>query len=129
MIELLAIQDPPPFIQYIEEAEALGRMSYLGGVCVGLGILTGDEDKVAAIAEDFWRRATIARTEGPLLSEAIERGSDREKAASDLMGDLGADDGSDQRRRRELQAIEYFGDGCADLVINYPEAFALAERD
>lgn len=129
MIELLALQDPPPFVQYLEEAEALGRMSYMGGLCVGLGIVTGDEGKVDAAFEDFWRRATIAKTEGRLLGDAIQRGIDREKAASDLMSDLGPDDGSEQRRRRELQAIEYFGDGCGDLVINYPETFALAERD
>lgn len=129
MIELLAIQDPPPYVQFMEEGEALGRAAYMAGFCIAAGMITGDTSSLDEVADDFARRATIAGTEGPLLNAAIERGVEREKAAIALMMDLGPDDGSERRQRREDQAAEYLGNGCGDLVVDYPEAFSLAAED
>lgn len=115
----LAMQsEPPPFIQYLEEAEALGRATYLAGACAGLGIIEFDRQAVEDLVDDFERRSIIAKTNGGLLNSAIERGIAVEKEAVARMTDLGPDDGSERRRRREAQAVEYFGDGCADLTLD-----------
>lgn len=120
----LALQSaPPPYLQYMEEAEALGRASYLGGVCTGLGMVETHQDELAELVQDFWRRAIIDRTDSPMLAEAISRGTEREKAAIQTLLDLGPDDGSDRRQRREDQAADYIGKGCADLTLDYPAAF------
>lgn len=116
-------QEPPPYVQYMQEAEALGRASYLAGVCTRFGVITADQDAMQEMVVDLYRRATIDRAEGPQLVEAVQSGSDRERAAVELMLDLGADDGSERRRQREARAGEYFGTGCADLTIKYPAAF------
>lgn len=122
---MIVWQDPPPYVQYMAEAEALGRASYLGGVCSGLGIIEGDGDKVAELADDFVRRAVMARTDVPMVESAIQQGIERERAAVELLLDFGPDDGSERRQRREDQAAEYFGARCADLTLNYPSAFSL----
>lgn len=123
---MIVWQDPPPYIQYIEEAEALGRAAYLGGACAGLGVLIRDQEAVADAIDDFSRRTVLAGTDGPLVDAAFQSGIDREKAAVALMLDLGPDDGSARRQRREEQVTEYFVNGCSDLVINYPGVFRLA---
>lgn len=129
MIELLAIQDPPPYVQYAGEAEALGRATYLAGACTAMGIIETDEVAMRAVIEDFWRRAIIARTEGPALRAALQAGSQREAAALEVIMDFGPDDGSVARQRREDQASEYVGNGCADLTLDYPEAFSIPAED
>lgn len=129
MIELLAIQDPPPYVQFAAEAEALGRLSFLGGFCIGTKILEGDPADIEALAEDFDRRATLAGVNGPLMVEAINRGIDREEAAIDLILDMGPEDGSEQRQRREAQMVEYVGNGCGDLVVDYPDVFSIPAND
>lgn len=132
MIEIaiaLAIQsEPPPYLQYMEEAEALGRATYLGGVCAGMGIIEGDAVALQELVLDLHRRATIDKADGPMLSMALKRGQDREKEAVKLMMDVGPDDGSERRERREAQAVEYFGDGCARLTIDYPSAFTMPDE-
>lgn len=120
---------PPPFLQYAEEAEALGRAAYLGGVCAGMGVVEGDQEAVVELFDDFQRRATLARTDGPVVEAALTQGLEREKAAITLMMEWGADDGSEHRQRRENQAAEYFGNNCAALVRNYPTAFKLPAKD
>ncbi|KQW79743.1 hypothetical protein [Brevundimonas sp. Root1279] len=125
ILAALALQSAPPYLQFMEEAEALGRAAYLGGVCAGMGIVETDEGALQDLADDFIRRATIARTDGPVLDGALQSGIQREKEAVALMMDLGPDDGSARRRQREDQAAEYFGKGCADLTLDYPEAFKL----
>lgn len=60
-----------------------------------------------------------------MLRASLDAGIKREREAVELMTDLGPDDGSERRRRREDQAVEYFSQGCADLTINYPAAFQL----
>jgi hypothetical protein len=123
---MIDLQEPPPFIQYVQEAEALGRASYLGGVCVGLGVLADDQAALADALDDFQRRAVLARTDGPVVSAAFQQGIEREKSAVALMGDLGPADGSPRRQRREAQVIDYFVTGCSDLVLDYPDVFRLA---
>lgn len=120
----LALQTtPPPHTEFMIEAEALGRVSYLGGICKGLGLVDSKADDVAGLLDDFQRRAILAGTEGPLLEQAVSGGIDREKRAVETMLDLGDDDGSERRQRREDQAAQYLGNGCADLTINYPSVF------
>lgn len=123
---MIDLQEPPPFIQYIEEAEALGRASYLSSVCVGIGVLADDRGALTDALDDFQRRTVLAQTDGPVVNAAFQRGIDREKQAVELMSDLGPADGSPRRRRREEQAIEYFAVGCSDLVLDYPDVFRLA---
>lgn len=123
-----APQSAPPYLQFMEEAEALGRASYMGGFCKGMGIVTSDQAAFQDIADDFIRRATIAQVDGPVLRAAIDAGIQRERQAIELMADLGPDDGSERRRRREDQAADYFGKGCADLTINYPSAFQMVDE-
>jgi hypothetical protein len=122
---MIDLQEPPPFIQYVQEAEALGRASYLSGVCVGLGVLADDQRALADALDEFQRRAVIARTDGPLVDSAFQQGVEREKAAVALMADLGPADGSPRRQRQEAQATEYFVTGCSDLVLDYPSVFRL----
>lgn len=116
-------QEPPPYVQFMTEAEAIGRASYLGGVCTAFGLVASSEADVEALVDDFLRRAIIAKVEGPMLAQAITDGSDREEAAVKVIMDLGPDDGSATRQRREAQLVEYFGNGCADLTIDYPDTF------
>lgn len=126
----LALQsEPPPHLQYMEEAEALGRATYLGGVCAGMGIIQGDAAALQELVLDLHWRATIDKAEGPMLSMALQRGTEREREAVKLMMDVGPDDGSERRQRREAQAVEYFGDGCAELTLDYPAAFKLPPED
>lgn len=124
-LALMIQAEPPPFLQFIEEAEALGRASYMGGICSALKIVESDAASVTALVDDFRRRAIMAKTDGPIVEDALTRGVEREKAASAVMIDFGPDDGSERRRRREDQAADYFGTACADLTINYPEAFKI----
>lgn len=118
-------QEPPPFLQFMEEGEALGRAIHLGAVCAGLKIVDIDQGKLSEIVDDFFRRAVIAKVDGPFINGAVKQGMERERAATKLMLDLGPNDGSETSLRREEQAVEYFGDGCADLTLDYPEAFRL----
>lgn len=128
LIFALAVQSaPPPYLQFMEEAEALGRASYLGGVCTGLGMVASEKDDVVELLNDLERRAILAGTDGPVISGAVMAGIDREKRAVDTIMDLGPDDGSERRQRREAQAVEYLGNGCADLTINYPSVFKLTD--
>ena len=130
IVAAFALQaDPPPFLDYIEEAEALGRAGYMAGACVSLGIIEADGDALDELEQDFRRRAVLARTDGPIIEAAIQRGIERERAASTMMFDLGPDDGSARRLRREAQAVEYFGAGCADLALDYPSAFRMSGDD
>lgn len=124
LIFALAVQStPPPYLQFMEEGEALGRASYLGGVCAGLGLVASEKDDLIGLLDDLERRAILAGTDGPVVSGAVSAGVDREKRAVDTMLDLGPDDGSERRQRREAQTVEYLGKGCADLTINYPTVF------
>lgn len=128
VLAVTTLQSAPPYIQFMEEAEALGRASYMGGFCKGMGIVTSNQAAFQDIADDFIRRATIANVDGPVLRSTIDSGIDRERQAIELMADLGPDDGSERRRRREDQAADYFGKGCADLTINYPSAFQMVDE-
>lgn len=128
LIFALAVQSaPPPYLQFMEEAEALGRMSYLGGVCAGMGIVQAERDDVVELLNDFERRAILAGTDGPVVAGAVNAGIEREKKAVETIMDLGPDDGSARRKRREDQASGYLGNGCAELTINYPTVFKLAD--
>lgn len=128
LVMALALQsEPPPYLQYMEEAEGLGRATYLGGICAGMGVIQGNPVQLQELVLDLHRRATMDKAEGPLLSAALARGSEREKEAVNLMMNVGPDDGSAQRQRREAQAVEYFGDGCARLTIDYPSAFTMSD--
>lgn len=126
---MIVWQDPPPYVQYMAEAEALGRAVYLGGFCTGLGIVVSDPVAMQDLADDFMRRSVIARTDGPVVDEAFRQGIERERTAVDLMMDFGPDDGSERRQRREDQASDYIGNGCAELTIDYPSAFSIAPDD
>lgn len=125
----VALQTAPPHLQFMEEAEALGRATYLGGACAGMGVVEGDPVALQELVLDLHRRAMIAKTDGPLLSMALQRGQEREEQAVALMTDLGPDDGSERRRLREERAYEYFGNGCADLTLDYPSAFTMSDED
>lgn len=120
--------DPPPHQQFMEEAEALGRVSYLGGICKGLGLVDSNAEGVVGLVDDFQRRAILAGTDGPLLDQTALAGTNREKRAVETMLDLGDDDGSERRRRQEDQAAQYIGNGCAGLTINYPSVFTWTGR-
>lgn len=122
---MIVWQEPPPFIQYMEEAETLGRASYLAGVCTGMNMISTDQPALQEMLGDFERRSVMARTDGPVLNNSFQAGVDRERAAVALMLDLGPDDGSEGRQRREDQAAEYIGNGCAELTLDYPEVFAI----
>lgn len=130
MIALLlafAVQaGPPTHEQYVEEAEALGRAALLGGVCAGLGLVKLDSDALDQVVLDFNRRTDSIEDERGLLTGAIERGGKRELATIERLLDMGADDGSERRRRREAQMVEYFRHGCAELMRNYPSAYTIA---
>lgn len=124
LIFALAVQSATqPYLQFMEEAEALGRASYLGGMCTGLGLVASEQDDVVELLDDLERRTILAGADGPIISGAVSAGIDREKRAVDTMMDLGPDDGSERRQRREAQAVENFGKGCANLTINYPSVF------
>lgn len=122
----LALQsDPPPFIQYLEEAEALGRATFLAGVCEGLGVIKIDRDAVTVMLDAFEDRAIAAKTSGGLLVSAMDRGGAMEKEAHERLLDLGPKDDAQARRARAARLTEYFGDACGDLTVDYPEAFTL----
>lgn len=128
LIFALAVQSaPPPFLDYIEEASELGRASVMAGACSAMEIVEVDRAKLTELLEDFDRRAIIDRANGPVLNQALRTGAEREKQNLKTMMDLGADDGSERRLRREEQLTEYLGNGCADLAINYPAVFKLPD--
>lgn len=119
-------QEPPPFLQYMEEAETLGRMNYMAGFCESIGIVTVDRPALQELSADFDRRAIMDKTDGPVVVNAFREGADREKYAIETMMDFGPADGPQYQRRYD-QAVEYLGDACGDLVIDYPSVFSLTE--
>ena len=56
------------------KAEALGRASYLGGVCTGLGMVASEKDDVVELLNDLERRAILARIEQALLDPVNQAG-------------------------------------------------------
>ncbi len=119
-------QEPPPFLQYMEEAEKIGGMGYTAGICAGMGIITIDQPAMLEIADDFERRAILAKTDGPMLEAAFKAGDDRARANIETMLNVG-EEASPGHERRVDQAVEYLGDACGDLVIDYPAVFQLSE--
>ena len=117
---------PPPHEQYMEEAEALGRAALLGGVCAGMGFVKLDSAALDQVVLDFNRRTLAVDDEGNLLTGAIERGGRRELATVERLLDMGADDGSQRRRRLEARMVEYFRHGCAELTRDYPSAYTMS---
>lgn len=122
---MIVWQEPPAFIEYVGEAEKIGRMTYVAGVCAGMGLVSVDQPGFVEITEDFKRRSILAKTDGPILDGAFQVGVDREKANVETMLNVG-EEGSPGYARRRAQAVEYFGNACSDLVIDYPAVFEMA---
>lgn len=73
---MLAWQEPPPYVQYAEEATALARMTVAAGACGRLGY-TVSQDAGLAEVNAYVRRAVIdgvgQANASDLYSDAVDR--------------------------------------------------------
>lgn len=63
---MIAWQDPPPYVQYMAEAEALSRMAFASGACGRIGYVVVDREGQAEF-DRFIRRAV---TDGISVADA-----------------------------------------------------------
>ena len=125
---MIAWQEPPPYVQFLSEAEAMGRAAHDAGVCAGMGIIVTTEARVQATGDEFIRRAVIARIDGRMLRQAIRRGSDAAEQEWEFMTDIPADLPAAQKATREQLLVEFAGDRCGGIVADYPGMADLPER-
>lgn len=123
---MIVWQDPPPYVQYMAEAEEIGRMSYAAGICAGAGIIVADQKSVEEVANAFQRRAVIARVWGPVVESAVLQGIEAEKADFLIISEIPDGLSAEQEAARVDDVIDYLTDRCGRVVRDYPEVGQLA---
>lgn len=117
---MIAWQEPPPYVDYVVEAERLGRASTAAGICKAAGIVEIDLAAGEAEANAFQRRAVIARTWGPVVEAAFHRGMEIEREEFRLMSSIPEGLPASEHGERVDDLVEYLADRCGQLVADYP---------
>lgn len=117
-------QEPPPFVQYMAEAEAVGRMTFAAGMCSASGVLATDERAVVTAVDAFQRRAVIARVWGPVVEQAYRDGIATERAEFALMNDVAESLSERDRDARVQDLTDYLVDRCGGLLRDFPDVVA-----
>lgn len=125
---MIAWQEPPPYIQYLSEAEQLGRMAVSAGHCAGMDVIESSSGQVEEVTDDFLRRAIIARVDVAMIHAAMNRGITAAEDEWKFMFDLPAGLTQSQRTAREERLVDFVGERCASVVIDYPAVGALREE-
>lgn len=126
---MIPFQEPPPYVQYMSEAENLGRMGYAAGVCIRFRLLAGDEASVTAAGDEFQRRAVIARTWGPLVEQAITNGAAQERREFAFIADIPDNLPEAEAARRRLALEDFLVERCGWVLRHFPDVVSLPPDD
>lgn len=121
---MIAWQDPPPYIQFMEEAETISRVGVSAAACGAFGFVF-HEEQLRLLVQDFERRAIIAGADGPMLNASTTQAIETEGRRWRTMADLGDPNGPD-RERREQQAVDFAAERCAEVLVDYPNLLSSA---
>lgn len=118
-------QEPPPYVQFMTEAEDLGRFGFVAGVCTRMRLVEADPVAASAVGDDFQRRAIVARVWGPMVQQALQNGADQERRDFRVLADIPDTLPADEARRRAGHLEDYLVDRCGWILRTYPEAVSL----
>ena len=115
---MIAWQDPPPYVQFMEEAREMGELSYAYGVCGALQVIEIDPARAQRAAEaagdDLARRAIAAGALTELMLAAQNDGSDQAKADFRFMlAEPPANETEAQAILRENAIEDFLVDRCS----------------
>jgi hypothetical protein len=116
---MIVWQDPPPYVQYLAEAEALGRLSLASGACSALNYET-DVQRGIAETEAYVRRAAIDRVGSDFASQTFEAAVERETAEWQMMTAEGPDDTEEEADARMVDGAAFVVSRCALSAEEYP---------
>lgn len=120
MIELLAIQDPPPYVQYAEEASSLARMGIAAGICDGIDYEVDRRAGEAAIAA-LERRAVIDGVGVQWVRRAFQAAMEEEIAGfQTITKRVGDDLWSDESLAIRRDMAEYYAVRCEEAARRWP---------
>lgn len=113
---MIVWQDPPPYVQYAEEAAALARLSLSAGVCSNLRY-TVDRDAGAEEVQAYVRRAIIDRVGREYAESTFAAAIDTESAEWRFM--TGEQSGQDADAAL-ADAARFFVVRCSEASAAYP---------
>ena len=120
-------QEPPPYIEYHAEAEALARLSLASGACSSLRYAVFSE-RGSAEAEAFVRRAAIDLVGSDFASSMFVQAIESETAEWEFMVGEKAGLTDEEESARMMDGAEFIASRCARASREYPSV-VLADGD
>lgn len=126
MIDVL-VQDPPPYVQYAEEAADLARMTHAAGACDRLGYTISRDAGVAELTA-FGRRSEIDRVGSDFALRAYRTANQSERASWESMFHAGDGLPQDQADAALVDMMRFLVARCQEASRLYPH-IVIADGD
>lgn len=121
------MQEPPPYVQYAEEAAALARMTHAAAACDRLGYTISQEAGVAEM-NAFGRRSEIDRVGSEFALRAYRSANQSERTSWERMLHAGDGLSQDEEDAALVDMMTFLVTRCREASRLYPR-IVIADGD